>query len=64
VFLGPSEHGRAAGTTIEPDDDGIGCWASAGKGSYVVQFLLGAGNGEIARVETEGNIGLLPKFVD
>lgn len=64
MLLGPSKHGGAAGTTIEPDDDGIGRGASAGEGSNVVQFLLGACNGEVARVETEGDIGLLPKFGD
>lgn len=40
VFLGESEHGRASGTTVEPDDDGVVGGVVLGLDEHVVEGLV------------------------
>jgi hypothetical protein len=60
VFLGEAEHGRAAGTTIEPNDDGVGGGFVLGLDEHVMEGL-GSVNVEVAGVDgvsvEDGEIG-------
>ena len=62
VLLGPSEHGRAAGAAIEPNNDGVGSGIVSAESSQVVELLLGVWNLEISRVETVRDVWLLPEL--